>query len=116
MYLATGSVERAIQWMMWGYTIGSPRFWQPNQPRMVMSYPSGDAIVELIPESAKLNINTASPDDLLRVVATVTGNLERSREIVAAIIDWRSPCARVHDLRPVLFDHLSDFSCPPRVF
>jgi general secretion pathway protein K len=95
MYLATGSVERAIQWMMWGpgprNPDGSARFWQPNQPRMLMSYPSGDAVVELIPESAKLNINTASPDDLLRVAATVTGNLERSREIVAAIIDWRSP-------------------------
>jgi general secretion pathway protein K len=95
VYLATGSVERAIQWMMWGpgprNPDGSARFWQPNQPRMLMSYPSGDAIVELIPESAKLNINTASPEDLLRVAATVTGNLERSREIVAAIIDWRSP-------------------------
>ena len=58
----------------WGCVVrsdGSPR-WQPNQPRMYMTYPSGDAVVELIPESAKLNINRASPDDLLRVVATVT--------------------------------------------
>jgi general secretion pathway protein K len=92
-YLATGSVERAIQWMEWGYTNGVSRFWRPNQPRMVMSFPTGDAVVELIPESSKLNVNTASPDDLLRVVATVTGNLGRSREIVAAIIDWRSPAS-----------------------
>jgi general secretion pathway protein K len=102
-YLATGAVDRAIQWMMWGPSFrnpdGSARFWQPNLPRMYMSFPSGDAVVELTPESAKLNINTASPDDLLRVVAivtgdAVTGNLERSREIVAAILDWRSPAAQ----------------------
>jgi general secretion pathway protein K len=92
-YLASGSVERAIQWMMWGSTVrnpdGSPR-WQPNQPRMYMTYPSGDAVVELIPESAKLNINRASPDDLMRVVSTVTGNLQQANEIVAGIVDWRT--------------------------
>jgi general secretion pathway protein K len=94
-YLATGSVERGIQWMLWGGNYrnqdGSARFWEFNQPRMYMSYPSGDAVVEMIPESAKLNINTAPPDDLLRVVLAVSGDPERSREIVAAILDWRAP-------------------------
>jgi general secretion pathway protein K len=109
-YLATGSVERAVQWMMWGNLArnpdGSPR-WQPNQPRMYMNFPSGDAVVELIPESAKLNINTASPDDLLRVVVAVTGNVDRSREIVDAIVDWRSPVAP-----PTVFDQFY-FSISP---
>ena len=94
-YLATGSVERGIQWMMWGpgYSNpdGSPRFWQQNQPRMTMSYPSGDAVVEMIPESSKLNINQATPDDLLRVVTVVAGDAGRASEIVAAILDWRTP-------------------------
>jgi len=93
-YLATGSVERGIQWMLWGPGVtnpdGTPR-WRPNLPRMTMSYPSGDAIVELIPESAKLNINTASPVDLTRVVTVVTGDPERAALIVAAILDWRTP-------------------------
>ncbi len=109
-YLASGSVERAIQWMMWGSTVrnpdGSPR-WQPNQPRMYMTYPSGDAVVELIPESAKLNINRASPDDLLRVVATVTGNLQQANDIVAGIVDWRTPSAG-----PTAFDQFY-FSVSP---
>src|SRR5690349_8634939 len=43
LYLATGSVERAIQWMMWGPAVRNPdgtaRFWQPNTPRMMMSFP-----------------------------------------------------------------------------
>jgi general secretion pathway protein K len=110
-YLATGSVERAIQWMMWGPSVrnsdGTARFWQPNQPRMYMGYPSGDAIVELIPEAAKLNINTASPDDLLRVVVTVTGNMARARDIVAGIMDWRSPASG-----PTMFDQFY-FSVSP---
>lgn len=93
-YLATGSVERAIQWMCWGNQYrnmdGTPRFYEWNKvPRMNMSFPSGDAIVELIPESAKFNINQASPDDLLRVVSVVSGDLGRARQIVDAILDWR---------------------------
>src|SRR5579864_3142261 len=94
-YLATGSVERAMQWMIWGGDYrrpdGSARFWEYNQPRMYLSYPSGDAVVEMIPESAKLNINVASPDDLARVVTVVSGDPARASEIVAAILDWRSP-------------------------
>jgi general secretion pathway protein K len=93
-YLASGAVERAIQWIEWGPTVhnpdGSPKY-QYNQPRMLMQFPSGDAVVELIPEAAKLNVNTASPDDLFRVVAVVTGDPLRSREIVDGIIDWRTP-------------------------
>ena len=93
-YLATGSVERAIQWMLWGSdyrrTDGSA-FWEYTQQRMTMSFPSGDAIVELIPESSRLNINTASPDDILRVVLAVSGEPDRARQITDAIVDWRSP-------------------------
>ena len=44
-YLAEGSVERGIQWMLWGPSVtnpdGSPR-WRPNLPRMNMRYPSGE--------------------------------------------------------------------------
>ena len=101
-YLAEGSVERGIQWMLWGPGVtnpdGSPR-WRPSLPRMVMHYPSGEAIVEMIPESAKLNINTASPDDLTHVVQVVSGDPARTAQIVAGILDWRSGSAS-----PTVFD------------
>jgi general secretion pathway protein K len=98
-YLASGSVERAIQWMLWGWDNpgvyhnpdGSPRFWSPNMPRMIMHFPSGDAVVEMIPEASKLDINTATPDQLYRVVLAVSGDPDRAREIAGAIVDWRSP-------------------------
>jgi general secretion pathway protein K len=103
-YLASGSVERGIQWMLWGWTgynqmnpDGTPRFWTQNYPRMIMHYPSGDAVVELIPESAKLNINTASPDELSRVVASVSGDPGRAGVIADAIVEWRTPGANALD-------------------
>src|SRR5262249_55970206 len=76
-YLATGAVERGIQYMLWGSEFRNPngtaRFWDFNQPRINLNFPSGQAVVEVIPESSKLSINFASPDDLTRVVLAVTG-------------------------------------------
>jgi general secretion pathway protein K len=93
-YLATGAVERGIQWMAWGESFrnqdGTARFWQYNAPRMTMSFPSGNAIVEMIPESSKLNINKAGVDDLVKIVTVVSGDAGKAREIASAILDWRS--------------------------
>lgn len=88
-YLASGSVERTIQWMIWGVDF-APNFWQPSKPRLYFTYPGGDVVVEMIPETAKLNINTANPDDLLRVAGAVTGNFMQAQEIASGIMEWRS--------------------------
>jgi general secretion pathway protein K len=101
-YLASGAVERGIQWIIWGGAYrnpdGSPRFWD-RQPNLNMWFPSGAATVEAIPEAAKLNINGASPQDLNRVVLAVSGDPDRSRQIVDAILDWRSSATA-----PTVFD------------
>ena len=96
-YLASGAVERAMLWVLWGTSgmaysnlDGSPRFWRPYQSRLTMAFPSGDAIVEVIPEGARLNINSATPDELYRAVFAVSGDPDRSREIAQGIADWRS--------------------------
>gem|GEM_PF-254923 len=90
-YLATGSVHRAVQWLLWG--TGSDRFFDrhrySNQPRLFFSYPSGDVVVEMMPEAAKLNINTASPEDLLRLVTSVSGDPQRAAQVTAGILAWR---------------------------
>jgi general secretion pathway protein K len=95
-YLASGSVERAIQWMLWGWQHdyrnqdGSPTFWAPDQPRLYFRFASGDAVVEMIPESARLNINTAQPDVLTRVIQSVGGPQVPAQEIASAIVEWRT--------------------------
>ena len=101
-YLASGAVERGIQWIIWGGAYrnpgGSPRFWD-RQSSLSMWFPSGAALVEMIPEASKLSLNRASPEDLYRVVLTVSGDPERSRQIVDGIVDWRSnlPAPTVFD-------------------
>src|SRR5579863_3493752 len=101
-YLASGAVERGIQWIIWGGDFrnpdGSPRFWG-RQSSLSMWFPSGAALVEVIPEASKLSLNGASPDDLYRVVFSVSGDPDRSRQIVEAILDWRSsvPAPTVFD-------------------
>src|SRR5579871_4906932 len=73
-YLATGSVERVIQYMMWGGVEGQDRYWNRRKARFNFSYPSGTVAVEVLAESGKLNGNRASPSDLMRVIAAVTGD------------------------------------------
>ena len=103
-YLAEGAVERALFWLNWGYggnastnpaasVAGSPampRFWKFNQSRLTMAFPSGDAIVDVIPETAKFNINTISSDDLYRVALAVSADANRARVIADAVIVRRT--------------------------
>jgi general secretion pathway protein K len=94
-YLATGSLERGLQWMLWGGAPRNPdgtaRFWDRSKPRMYMKYATGDVIVEMIPESAKLNINSTPEPELLKVITSLTGDPVRASAIVAGILDWRGP-------------------------
>ena len=91
MYLATGSVDRAIQGLLWG--TGSDRFFDcryyAEKPRLTYTYPSGDVVVEMMPESAKLDINQASGEDLVRLVTALSGDPERARVVAAGILSWR---------------------------
>ncbi len=118
-YLASGSVERGIQWMMWGGDYrnpnGTPRFWEQNLPRMVMHYTSGAAVVELIPPSSKMNLNPAPADDLYRVILAVSGDGGRARALASSIIDWRSGGGGGNSFNELQFIRGSDFPPPARV-
>ncbi len=94
-YLATGAIERTMLWMGWGAGYrnpdGSPRFYEPGVPLLRMVFPTGEARVEVIPESSKLNLNSASPEDLLRLLLALSVPPDRAQELTAAIMDWRTP-------------------------
>jgi general secretion pathway protein K len=91
MYLATGSVDRAVQWLLWG--TGTDRFFDRHhyseKPRLNFSYPSGDVIVEMTPEAAKLDINQASGEELVRLVTAVSGDPQRAALVAGGILSWR---------------------------
>jgi general secretion pathway protein K len=79
-YLASGAIQRAILYMLWG-----------RNPAGTYSFPSGEAVVEVIPEAAKFNINRASPVDLFRLLENLGVDSDRAQTIAGAIVDWRSP-------------------------
>ena len=90
-YLATGAVDRAMLELMWSTL-------NPNQrtlPRFATAvdyrFPTGVAHVEIIPEAAKLDINTAAPDKLFRLLEALGVEPARAQEIALGIVDWRTP-------------------------
>lgn len=94
-YLASGALERAILYMDWGpgpvSPDGQPRYWAPWRSRLYFQFPAGDAVVEIIPESAKLNLNSAPPEELFALLLNLGAEPERAREIALGIVDWRTP-------------------------
>src|SRR5207237_179226 len=60
-YLATGAIERGILYIEWGRTTppgDNVPYYSPGKPFLRMSFPTGEAEVEVIPETSKYNINT----------------------------------------------------------
>lgn len=91
-YLAVGSVDRMIAWMSWGpVPPGTTSGWNPNTKVYRLSYPTGEATVEMISEASKLNVNTASPNELLPVIEAVAGNRGVAERIVGGILQRRIP-------------------------
>lgn len=104
-YLAVGAIERAVLYMDWGpgstAPDGTPRYWAPWRSWLYFRFPSGDALVEIIPESSKLNLNRAKPEELFTLLVGLGAEPERAREIALGILDWRTPPP---DGQPTEFD------------
>jgi general secretion pathway protein K len=97
-YLASGSIDRAILWIQWGIQNyvnpdNSPRYYRAPMPYLRFNYPSGVAIVEVIPESSKININYAPLPDIESLLVASGANPMEAAQIAAGILDWRSGAA-----------------------
>ena len=96
-YLAIGGVERAILNMVWGprnsSPQGPPRYWTPGTPLVRFPFPTGEVAVEIIPEAAKLNVNSVPAQDLLRLVEALGVAPAQAQAIAMGIVDWRGPAA-----------------------
>ncbi len=95
-FLAQGSIDRALLWILWGmsgnYTLpnGAPRYYRPPMPYLRYEYPSGVVVVEVIPESSRINVNTAPPEEILRILLAVGADPATAAQITRNIIFWRS--------------------------
>jgi general secretion pathway protein K len=85
-YLASGAVESALLRAQSAWVAG-----RPIPPRFRYSFITGEAVVEVIPETARLDINRAKPDDLAKLMLALGAEPMRAQMIAAAIVDWRQP-------------------------
>lgn len=93
-YLATGALDRAHNYLFYGpgprLPDGRVRFWQPGVPLLLLPFPEGEAVVEVIPESSRLNVNLAPEAEIYHLLLALGLAEMPAREITTAILDWRS--------------------------
>jgi general secretion pathway protein K len=83
-FLAQGAVHRAILGRL-------SQMNRPVPPRVSYSFPSGEAMVELIPETARLSLNQARPEQFMALLLALGVEPQRAQDIALALIDWRAP-------------------------
>ncbi|MBI5280703.1 MAG: general secretion pathway protein GspK [Candidatus Solibacter usitatus] len=92
-YLACGAADRALNYMTYGPGAraegGRPQFWEPGVPLLVFNFPGGVAMVEVIPESSRLSVNRASPEEIFRLLIALGLPPEEAGQVSGAILHWR---------------------------
>jgi len=96
-YLATGALDRAMLEVLWSALAPDRRMLPRGAPAVDYRFPTGLAHVEILTEAAKLDINTAPPDKLARLLEALGVAPARSVEIALAIADWRTPGGGITD-------------------
>lgn len=94
-YLATGAIERALLYILWGQP-----YYQPGITSFRFTFPSGETVVYILPEAGKLNLNSAPLEELERLFLALGAEPFRAAEIARAVVDWRSPAPQ----GPTIFD------------
>ncbi|MGQ9634865.1 MAG: general secretion pathway protein GspK [Bryobacteraceae bacterium] len=92
-FLAAGAIERSLAYMEWGARYRNPdgtaRFFEPWMRQLRFEFDTGWAVVNIIPENAKLNPNTSPPEELARLMVALGVEPVRAENIAAAIAAWR---------------------------
>jgi len=94
-YLAEAGIERGILYVEWTRETQMP----PNVPLrysaatpfLPFSFPNGRAFVEVVPETAKMNLNTSPVADLMRLILAMGVDPDRAAQIVRSIVARRNP-------------------------
>jgi len=118
--LASAGVERGLLYVLWGggpqLADGRPRFWAPGMPFLRFSFPSGEVLVEIIPESSKMNVNFAPAEFLGRLMVALGYPQPRAAQIAAAIVDWRTPLDPLSSPDPQILQSGPTFRVPHASF
>jgi general secretion pathway protein K len=89
-YLATGAVDRAAVELLWSVSAQGPeRKIKQGSAWVDYIFPTGAAHVELIPETAKLDVNSIPPDRLMRLLTALGVEPAQASEITQGILARR---------------------------
>jgi general secretion pathway protein K len=98
-YLARGGIEAAVYSITSSAMVQPPAPGVPSQPSdflpgmrwLQYEFPGGSCTVEVVPENAKLNINSTPPEQLDALFLSLGLPADESFDLAAAIAEWRSP-------------------------
>ena len=89
-YLAIGAVDRAAVELLWSVSSSAEaRKIKQGSAWVDYTFPTGVAHVELIPETAKLDVNSVPPDRLMRLVTALGVEPGTAMEITQGILARR---------------------------
>jgi len=89
-YLAAAGVDRAMVETLWSFQNPQAGAIPPNATEVTYHFASGDARVDIIPETAKLNVNRATIEDLTRLGAALGLDPARAQALAQAIDQART--------------------------
>jgi len=89
-YLATGAIDRAAIEVLWSALAQNDRILPKRTTRVDYQFPTGMAHVEIIPEAAKLDLNTVAPERLARLLVALGVEPPRIQAIVQSVEAWRA--------------------------
>ncbi|MCX6632184.1 MAG: hypothetical protein NTW28_31625 [Candidatus Solibacter sp.] len=99
-YLAAGAVDRAAVELLWSVSSPEKRRIKQGSASVDYTFPTGVAHVELIPETAKLDVNTVLPDRLMRLVTALGVEPGTAMEITHGILARRGGAGGAPSLPP----------------
>jgi hypothetical protein len=94
-YLAIGGCFEALSRMgqppSSGLDRGPDQSWQPNGARHIIKYQTGEALVSVESEKTKINVNSANPEQLRKVLIAAGVDENAAEELADVIADFVDP-------------------------
>lgn len=116
-YQARGAVEAGIAAIARPLALGAgelrapaPAEYVPGRRWLQFDFEAGTAWVEIVPENAKLGVNSVTAEQLAALFEQLGQDPDASSELALAIVDWRSPRASSVDSE---FDRFYQAASPP---
>jgi general secretion pathway protein K len=93
-FLAAGGIDRILLYLEKPTSYQNPDKTPliPDYRRvLVLDFPTGVVTGEIIPETSKLDVNRATPKDLLNLLLALGQDPGQAELTLAGILDWRAP-------------------------